>query len=74
MQKFINDPSGVVDEMLEAYVIAHADLVANTENERVIKYKHAPIEGKVGIVTGGGSGHKPAFIGYLGRNMVDAVA
>lgn len=74
MQKFINDPSRVVDEMLEAYVIAHADLVSNTENERVIKYKNAPIKSKVGIVTGGGSGHKPAFIGYLGRNMVDAVA
>lgn len=74
MQKFINDPSKVVDEMLEAYVIAHADLVSATENERVIKYKNAPIDGKVGIVTGGGSGHKPAFIGYVGRNMVDAVA
>jgi dihydroxyacetone kinase-like protein len=46
----------------------------NTDNERVIKYKNAPIKGKVGIVTGGGSGHKPAFIGYVGRNMVDAVA
>ncbi len=34
----------------------------------------APVPGKVGIVTGGGSGHKPAFVGYLGRNMVDAVA
>jgi phosphoenolpyruvate---glycerone phosphotransferase subunit DhaK len=74
MQKFINDPSKVVDEMLEAYLVAHADLVSATENERVIKYKNAPIEGKVGIVTGGGSGHKPAFIGYVGRNMVDAVA
>jgi dihydroxyacetone kinase-like protein len=74
MQKFINDPSRVVDEMLEAYVVAHAYLVSVTENERVIKYKNAPIEGKVGIVTGGGSGHKPAFIGYIGRNMVDAVA
>jgi len=74
MQKFINDPSMVVDEMLTAYVLAHSDLVTVTENERVIKYKNAPIEGKVGIVTGGGSGHKPAFIGYVGRNMVDAVA
>ena len=74
MQKFINDPSRVVDEMLEAYLVAHADLVSATVNERVIKYKNAPIEGKVGIVTGGGSGHKPAFIGYVGRNMVDAVA
>jgi phosphoenolpyruvate---glycerone phosphotransferase subunit DhaK len=74
MQKFINDPSKVVDEMLEAYIKVHVDLVSPTENERVIKYKYAPVEGKVGIVTGGGSGHKPAFIGYVGRNMVDAVA
>lgn len=74
MQKFLNDPSRVVEEMLEAFVVVHADLVSNTDNERVIKYKNAPVQGKVGIVTGGGSGHKPAFIGYLGRNMVDAVA
>lgn len=74
MQKFINDPSRVVDEMLEAYVIVHSDLVSVTENERVIKYINAPIHGKVGIVTGGGSGHKPAFLGYVGRNMVDSVA
>jgi dihydroxyacetone kinase-like protein len=74
MQKFINDPSKVVDEMLEAFIKVHSDLVSPTENERVIKYKNAPVEGKVGIVTGGGSGHKPAFIGYVGRNMVDAVA
>ena len=40
----------------------------------MLKYRHAPVPGKVGIVTGGGSGHKPAFIGYIGRNMVDAVA
>lgn len=74
MRKFINNPSKVVDEMLEAYVKVHSDLVSSTENERVIKYKEAPIEGKVGIVTGGGSGHKPAFVGYVGRNMVDSVA
>jgi dihydroxyacetone kinase-like protein len=74
MQKFINDPSHVVDEMLDAYVIAHSDSVKRTDNERVVKYINAPIQGKVGIVTGGGSGHKPAFIGYVGKNMVDAVA
>lgn len=74
MQKIINDPSKVVDEMLEAYTFAHPDIVARTENERVLRYVKAPVKGKVGIVTGGGSGHKPAFIGYIGRNMVDAVA
>lgn len=74
MQKFINDPSLVVDEMLQGFVKAHEDLISNTDNERVLKYKKAPVEGKVGIVTGGGSGHKPAFIGYIGKNMCDAVA
>ena len=48
MQKIINDPSCVVDEMLQGYVKAHKDLVSTTENERVLKYKNAPVEGKVG--------------------------
>ena len=74
MQKIINDPSCVVDEMLQGFVKAHQDIVSTTENERVLKYKACPVEGKVGIVTGGGSGHKPAFIGYIGKNMCDAVA
>ncbi len=60
--------------MLEAFVKVHSNIVSPTENERVLKYKNAPVEGKVGIVTGGGSGHKPAFAGYVGRNLVDAVA
>lgn len=74
MQKIINDPSLVVDQMLDGFVKANSDLVSTTENERVLKYKNAPVKGKVGVVTGGGSGHKPAFVGYIGRNMVDAVA
>ena len=74
MQKIINNPSLVVDQMLEGFVKANSDLVSTTENERVLKYKNAPVKGKVGVVTGGGSGHKPAFVGYIGRNMVDAVA
>ena len=74
MQKIINEPQAVVDEMVEGYVKTHSVLVATTDNPRVLKYAHAPVSGKVGIVTGGGSGHKPAFIGYIGRNMVDAVA
>lgn len=74
MQRIINNPDLVVDDMLKGFVAAHGHLVAATENPRVLRYKAAPIAGKVGIVTGGGSGHKPAFVGYLGRNMVDAVA
>lgn len=74
MQKVINRPQDVVEEMLEGYTRAMSDSVARTDHPRVIKYKQAPVANKVGIVTGGGSGHKPAFIGYIGRNMVDAVA
>ena len=69
MQKIINDPSWVVDDMLQGFVNAHPDLISTTENEHVLKYVNAPVEGKVGVVTGGGSGHKPAFIGYIGKTM-----
>jgi dihydroxyacetone kinase-like protein len=74
MQKIINAPQKVVDDMLEGFTKAHELTIARTANARVLKYRPAPLSGKVGIVTGGGSGHKPAFIGYLGRNLVDAVA
>jgi len=74
MQRILNDPSQVVEEMLKGFLKCHSDIVVPTENPRVVKYKKAPISGKVGIVTGGGSGHKPAFLGYIGKNMVDAVA
>jgi dihydroxyacetone kinase-like protein len=74
MQRIINDPDQVVEDYLKGYVKAHPEFIANTANPRVLKYTKAPIKGKVGIVTGGGSGHKPAFVGYIGKNLVDAVA
>jgi phosphoenolpyruvate---glycerone phosphotransferase subunit DhaK len=74
VQRILNDPNLVVEDMLKGFVKAQPRLVSRTANPRVLKYAVAPIKGKVGIVTGGGSGHKPAFIGYIGKNMVDAVA
>jgi dihydroxyacetone kinase-like protein len=74
MQRIINDPTRVVEDMLRGFVLAHPGRIAPTRNPRVLKYAGAPVAGKVGVVTGGGSGHKPAFIGYIGKNMVDAVA
>ena len=74
MQRIINNPDNLVNEMVEGFKLAHNDIVASTSNPRVLKYVNAPVPGKVGIVTGGGSGHKPAFIGYIGENMIDAVA
>jgi phosphoenolpyruvate---glycerone phosphotransferase subunit DhaK len=74
MQRIVNDPNQVVEEMLRGFVAAHPERVRATANPRVIAAVNAPSAGRVGVVTGGGSGHKPAFIGYIGRNMVDAVA
>lgn len=74
MQRIINNADYVVEDMLEGFIMAHGDLVSKTQNPRVLKYKSVPVSGKVGIVTGGGSGHEPAFIGYVGQNMIDAVA
>ena len=73
MQRILNDPDNIVDEMLDGFVKTHKDIVARTQNPRVIRAVQ-PVENRVGIVTGGGSGHKPAFVGYVGKNMVDAVA
>lgn len=73
MQRILNDPDDIVDEMLSGFTKSHPDIVKKTNNERVIKSVFHT-NNKVGIVTGGGSGHKPAFIGYIGKNLVDAVA
>lgn len=73
MQRIMNDPDNIVDEMLKGFLKTHQDIVEATENPRVVKAKDIP-KNKVGVVTGGGSGHKPAFIGYVGKNMCDAAA
>jgi dihydroxyacetone kinase len=74
MNRVINNPDLVVEDMLQGILAAHPELAAAAGNPRVIKRACAPIAGKVGIVTGGGSGHEPAFLGYIGENLVDAVA
>lgn len=74
MQRILNNPDTIVDDMIEGFIKAHPEIVEITKNSHVMKHKSAPVKDKVGVVTGGGSGHKPAFIGYLGRNMLDAVA
>ena len=74
MQRIINIPDMVVEDMLKGFVKAHPELVKPTENPRVLKSNWAGEKGRVGVVTGGGSGHKPAFIGYCGKNMCDAIA
>nr|WP_265108415.1 dihydroxyacetone kinase subunit DhaK [Halosolutus halophilus] len=72
MKKLINEPADVVDEMLEGMVAAH-DLRRVDGTETVVR-SDAPVEGKVGLVTGGGSGHEPTHAGYIGDGMLDGAA
>lgn len=74
MQRILNDPDNIVDEMLQGFIKTHSDIAVMDENNpRVLKRKD--ISGnRVGIATGGGSGHKPAFVGYIGKNLCDSVA
>ena len=71
-KKLINDPFDAVDEALEGFAAAHSDLVTLAA-PRVIA-RRVPASGKVGLVIGGGSGHEPAFAGYVGLGMADAAA
>ena len=72
LKKLINDPFDAVDEMLEGFVAAHEDVV-RLASERVVA-RMPPDRPKVGIVIGGGSGHEPAFVGYVGEGLADAAA
>jgi dihydroxyacetone kinase-like protein len=74
MKKLLNDPSRVVDEMVEGYVAAFPQYIRQLpDNPRaLVKTKLAP--GKVGVVIGGGSGHEPGFMGYVGQGFADGVA
>jgi len=73
MKKLVNDPFAVVDEMIDGYVAAHPDLVKRAPggNGRAVVRADAPIADKVGVIIGGGSGHEPAFMGYVGQGSAD---
>ncbi|MGO0059586.1 dihydroxyacetone kinase subunit DhaK [Brevibacillus fluminis] len=75
MKKFINDPEKVVDDMLEGLLLAHSDQLKSVRKDnRALARIDAPVKGKVAIATGGGSGHLPLFLGYVGKGMLDGVA
>jgi dihydroxyacetone kinase-like protein len=72
MKKLINEPDNVVKEALEGMAAAHPELIrVDTENQIIVR-KDAPVEGKVGLVSGGGSGHEPMHGGFVGKGMLDA--
>jgi phosphoenolpyruvate---glycerone phosphotransferase subunit DhaK len=75
MKKLMNEPSAFVDEMLEGLLLAYPDQLKSVGGtNRALVRADAPVAGKVGIVTGGGSGHLPVFLGYVGRGLASGVA
>lgn len=72
MKKLINNPEQVVLEMLSGFVLAHPQYVRQLPNTSVIVRADAPVQGKVGLVSGGGSGHEPSHGGFVGKGMLDA--
>lgn len=71
MKKVINKPENYVTEMLEGLYIAHPDLITYTGDDLHCLVSKVKKQGKVGIATGGGSGHLPLFLGYVGKGMLD---
>lgn len=75
MKKFLNKPEMFVDEMLEGILAAHPDQLKNVADDlRCIVRADAPVKDKVALATGGGSGHLPLFLGYVGKGLLDGCA
>ena len=73
MKKLINDPLQVADELVQGFVALHDQRVRQLPGMNVVVRKAMPQNGRVGIVIGGGSGHEPLFLGFIGRGLGDAV-
>lgn len=72
MKKLINRPEDVVKEGLAGMLAAHSDLIRVDIEQQIIVRRDAPVKGKVGVISGGGSGHEPMHGGYVGFGMLDA--
>jgi phosphoenolpyruvate---glycerone phosphotransferase subunit DhaK len=72
LKKLVNDPGDVVKESLAGLAAAHGDLLRYDADDQVVVRADAPVEGKVALVSGGGSGHEPLHGGFVGRGMLDA--
>ena len=72
MRKFLNDPEQVVKESLVGLAAAHGDLLRYDAENQVVIRKDAPRQGKVALISGGGSGHEPLHGGFVGAGMLDA--
>lgn len=75
MKKIINKAPDFVDEMLDGILLAYGSSLKHLDGDKRVILRNTPItKGKVGIVTGGGSGHLPVFLGYVGEGMLDGCA
>lgn len=72
MKKLINDPANARREFLAGLALAHPDLLAVIQDPVYVVRAGAPVQGKTGVVSGGGSGHEPMHAGFVGRGMLDA--
>ncbi|MCU0492476.1 MAG: dihydroxyacetone kinase subunit DhaK, partial [Chloroflexaceae bacterium] len=72
MKKLINAPDGVVKDALAGMAAAHADLIEVQYDPDIIVRKGGAVKGKVGVISGGGSGHEPMHGGFVGMGMLDA--
>ena len=74
MKKIINEPSNFVEESIEGLVKSHPDIYTFSDDNKRVITRSRKAKNKVGIVSGGGSGHLPVFTGYVGKGMLDACA
>lgn len=75
MKKILNEPKNFVPEMLDGLLKAHADQLAHAGDDlHCIVRADSPVQGKVALATGGGSGHLPVFLGYVGKGLLDGCA
>lgn len=74
MKKIINEPADFVPELLDGLIKAHPDQLDYQDDIHSIVRADSPVEGKVALATGGGSGHLPVFLGYVGKGMLDGCA
>jgi len=75
MKTFYNNDENYVNEMLEGILNAYPNMLKKANGEiRAIVRADTPVNGKVSIVTGGGSGHLPVFMGYVGKGLLDGAA
>src|SRR5687767_9703735 len=72
MRKLLNDPEQVVKESLVGLAAAHADILRVDTEAQIVVRADAPRAGKVGVLSGGGSGHEPLHGGFVGLGMLDA--